>query len=56
MEFDCLDLNDVTGFDWDNGNITKNESYGFEPIPEFMQELVESGGLINYAKKGLKSE
>ena len=37
-------------------NITKNESYDFEPIPEFMQELVESGGLINYAKKGLKSE
>lgn len=35
-------------------NLTKNENYPFEPIPEFMQELVSVGGLINYAKKKLK--
>jgi uncharacterized DUF497 family protein len=25
MDFDCLELYTVTGFDWDNGNIYKNE-------------------------------
>ncbi|MDY4829200.1 MAG: 3-isopropylmalate dehydratase small subunit [Campylobacter sp.] len=40
----------------DNGsikNISKNEEYKFEAMPEFMQELVKAGGLINYAKKSL---
>ena len=26
MEFDCLDISVCNGFDWDDGNITKNES------------------------------
>ncbi|AII14762.1 isopropylmalate isomerase, small subunit [Campylobacter iguaniorum] len=34
-------------------NLTQNCEYKFEPIPEFMQELVKAGGLINYAKKSL---
>jgi len=25
MEFDCLDLDNVIGFEWDEGNIHKNE-------------------------------
>ena len=25
MEFDCLDIKNVVGFDWDEGNIRKNE-------------------------------
>lgn len=40
----------------DNGsikNLSKNEEYKFEAMPEFMQELVKAGGLINYAKKKL---
>lgn len=40
----------------DNGsikNLSKNEEYKFESMPEFMQELVKAGGLINYAKKSL---
>ena len=40
----------------DNGsikNLSKNEEYKFEAMPEFMQELVKAGGLINYAKKSL---
>ncbi|PSM52590.1 isopropylmalate isomerase, small subunit [Campylobacter blaseri] len=32
-------------------NLTKNEEYKFEPIPPFMQELLNAGGLMNYAKK-----
>jgi uncharacterized DUF497 family protein len=26
MEFDCLDLEDVFAFDWDDGNLYKNEN------------------------------
>ena len=25
MEFDCLDTESLTGFDWDDGNVYKNE-------------------------------
>ncbi len=32
-------------------NVTQNKSYEFAPIPEFMQELVDAGGLIAFAKK-----
>lgn len=39
--------------DLDNGEITnntKNKTYKFIPIPPFMQELISTGGLINFAK------
>ncbi|MDR1911117.1 MAG: 3-isopropylmalate dehydratase small subunit [Helicobacteraceae bacterium] len=32
-------------------NLTKNETYKFNPIPPFMQEIVDAGGLMSYAKK-----
>jgi len=32
-------------------NITKNEEYSATPVPEFMQELVKDGGLIEHMKK-----
>jgi len=32
-------------------NLTTNKEYEFKAIPEFMQELIATGGLINYAKK-----
>jgi len=32
-------------------NKTKKEEYKFNPLPEFMQKLLESGGLIKYIKK-----
>ena len=35
-------------------DISKNTTYKFTPIPAFMQELIGSGGLINYAKKAIK--
>ncbi|XOB63488.1 3-isopropylmalate dehydratase small subunit [Campylobacterota bacterium DY0563] len=37
-------------------NNTKNKTYKFIPIPEFMQELIQTGGLINYAKAEMKKE
>ena len=43
--------------DLDNGEITNNttnKTYKFIPIPPFMQELIASGGLINYAIDEIK--
>ncbi len=53
---DKIDENDELKIDVNSGvitNLTKNEKYKFEPIPEFMQELLKSGGLINYAKENI---
>jgi len=46
---------DSLSIDLDNGTISSKDSgkiYKFTPIPPFMQELVNCGGLMNYAKKG----
>ncbi len=43
--------------DLDDGkikNLTTNKEYEFIAIPEFMQELIATGGLINYAKKEME--
>ncbi len=29
-------------------NLTKNETYKAQPFPEFMQQIIEAGGLMNY--------
>ena len=58
---ECKDTDKITGGDklevslGDGSikNLSKNEEYKFEAMPEFMQELVKAGGLINYAKKKL---
>jgi 3-isopropylmalate/(R)-2-methylmalate dehydratase small subunit len=34
-------------------NVTKKETYKAEPRPEFMRELIESGGLAGYVKKSI---
>lgn len=55
-ESDKIDENNGLQIDINSGvitNLTKNEKYKFEPIPEFMQELLKSGGLINYAKENI---
>ena len=39
--------------DVDNGaivNLTSGKEYKFSPIPPFIQELLNAGGLIEYAK------
>ncbi|WP_419769998.1 MAG: 3-isopropylmalate dehydratase small subunit [Candidatus Marinarcus sp.] len=44
---------DEISIDLDAGEIknnTKNKTYKFTAIPPFMQELIATGGLINYAK------
>lgn len=48
-EVDKIDENDEVEIDFDNGiiyNITKNENYKVAPFPEFMQKLIENGGLM----------
>jgi 3-isopropylmalate/(R)-2-methylmalate dehydratase small subunit len=31
-------------------NKTKNKTYQAQPFPEFMQEIIKAGGLVNYTK------
>jgi len=45
---------DVVSINMDEGTITDKTSgkvYKFTPIPPFMQELIDAGGLMNYAAK-----
>jgi 3-isopropylmalate/(R)-2-methylmalate dehydratase small subunit len=45
---------DALDIDLDKGvirNDTKNQTYSVRPVPEFMQELVHAGGLLEYIKK-----
>lgn len=48
-----IEEGDVVTIDMDAGTVTNKssgKSYSFTPIPPFMQELLSSGGLMNYAK------
>lgn len=48
---------DEISIDLDSGEIINNSTkkvYKFISIPPFMQELIASGGLINYAKEEMK--
>ena len=45
---DELELNLETGI---IENKTKCETYRATPLPDFVREIVDEGGLINYAKK-----
>jgi len=31
-------------------NITRNQNYQIQPFPEFLQKIIQNGGLINYIK------
>jgi len=45
---------DEISVDFDTGvitNHTKNENYAAEPFPEFIQEIIRDGGLLNSIKK-----
>ncbi|WP_428737810.1 3-isopropylmalate dehydratase small subunit [Sulfurimonas sp.] len=48
---------DKISIDMDNGTITNettNKTYNFIPIPPFMQELIDAGGLMSFAKKEIE--
>lgn len=48
---------DVINVDMNAGTITNkttNKTYKFIPIPPFMQELIDAGGLMEFAQKEIK--
>ncbi len=47
-EGDEIELDPSTGV---IHNLTKKEKYKAKPIPPFMQELINAGGLMNYVKR-----
>ena len=50
---------DIVRVDMERGEVideTTGKSYKFNPIPDFMQELVDAGGLIEYAKRELAAK
>ncbi|WP_169778688.1 3-isopropylmalate dehydratase small subunit [Campylobacter curvus] len=54
---DEINEGDELKIDVDNGvivNLSTQKEYKFNPIPPFMQELLKSGGLIEYAKAKVK--
>jgi 3-isopropylmalate/(R)-2-methylmalate dehydratase small subunit len=57
QEADEIKEGDSVSIDMDSGEITHNNKvYKFTPIPDFMQELIQSGGLINYAVREISKE
>ena len=49
-----IEEGDKVEIDFDTGvikNITKNETYQAEPFPEFMQNIIQNGGLIKSIEK-----
>jgi 3-isopropylmalate/(R)-2-methylmalate dehydratase small subunit len=49
-----IDENDDLGIDMDKGiirNLSKNTELEIKPIPAFMQEILNAGGVVNYYKK-----
>ena len=50
---------DEVSVDMNNGTITNKSSgktYDFTPIPSFMQELIDAGGLMNFAQNEIKAQ
>jgi 3-isopropylmalate/(R)-2-methylmalate dehydratase small subunit len=55
---DGISAGDQVEVDLDSGtikNVTTGKEYKAKPFPPFMQQLIEAGGLINYAKARLAS-
>jgi 3-isopropylmalate/(R)-2-methylmalate dehydratase small subunit len=52
-----IDEGDILQIDLKNGlilNKTKGKAYNIPPFPEFMQQIVNSGGLMEYVKNKVK--
>ena len=50
----AIDQGDELDISFEEGvihNFTKNEDYHFEKFPEFIQQLVAAGNLLNYVKE-----
>ena len=56
VELDNHDINDKDELevDFEKGevlNLTQNKKYTFSPFPEFLQNIIKSGGLLNSLKE-----
>ncbi|MGL5348444.1 MAG: 3-isopropylmalate dehydratase small subunit [Peptostreptococcaceae bacterium] len=52
-----INKGDVLEIDFSTGlikNITKDEEYKARPFPEFIQNIIKDGGLVNYVKRSEK--
>jgi 3-isopropylmalate/(R)-2-methylmalate dehydratase small subunit len=47
-EGDCIEVDFASGI---ITNITKGQKYNATPLPDFVRDIVDSGGLIEFAKK-----
>ncbi|WP_345981035.1 3-isopropylmalate dehydratase small subunit [Sulfurimonas sp. HSL3-2] len=50
---------DEVSIDMDNGTITNkttSKTYKFTPIPEFMQKLINAGGLMSFAQEEIAAQ
>lgn len=48
-----IEAGDNVKIDFETGlitNVTKGETYQAEPLPEFMSNLIKSGGLVDYVR------
>ena len=55
---DVTDSGDEIEVDFAKGlasNVTKNQSWQAEPLPEFILEIVECGGLVEWVKRRTKA-
>ncbi|MDI6799555.1 MAG: 3-isopropylmalate dehydratase small subunit [Actinomycetota bacterium] len=55
---DAIETGDEVKVDTDTGeitNLTKGLTFKAAPFPPFIQDIITSGGLINYTKKTLKA-
>ncbi|NOY11150.1 MAG: 3-isopropylmalate dehydratase small subunit [Archaeoglobi archaeon] len=53
-EADRIEDGDELEIDYERNviiNRTKGEEYSFTPLPDFLKEILDSGGLVSYAKK-----
>ena len=60
LELEAIDRiseGDLLEIDLSSGiirNLSKNETYKSQPFPEFLQDIIEQGGLMNYIKQNYK--
>jgi 3-isopropylmalate/(R)-2-methylmalate dehydratase small subunit len=56
---DEISANDIVEIDFDNGeikNLTNGKTYQTQPFPDFIQNIIKSGGLLNSINGGGKNE
>jgi 3-isopropylmalate/(R)-2-methylmalate dehydratase small subunit len=54
---DAIENGEIVSVDFENGKLTcKAGNFRFPPLPEFVQKIIQEGGLIPYTKKKLAGQ